>query len=92
MTIRSRSYHPHYCTSHFISQIFLELPRHHPAPVNVAHRRFLKARGYSASQAKQMILDCIEWRRTVEDVGIEELYRSIDPFDVRSALPLSCVF
>ena len=36
-----------------------------------------------------MILDCIEWRRTVEDVGIEELYRSIDPFDVRSALSLS---
>ena len=32
-----------------------------------------------------MILECIEWRRTVEDVGIEELYRSIDPFDVRSA-------
>ncbi|KAI9509811.1 CRAL-TRIO domain-containing protein, partial [Russula earlei] len=43
--------------------------------------RFLKARGYSASQAKQMILDCIHWRRTVEDVGIEELYRQIDPFD-----------
>jgi hypothetical protein len=69
---------------------FWELPRHRPAPVNVAHRRFLKARGYSASQAKQMILDCIEWRRTVEDVGIEELYRSIDPFDVRSVLSLSC--
>ncbi|KAH9998855.1 CRAL-TRIO domain-containing protein [Russula compacta] len=43
--------------------------------------RFLKARGYNASQAKQMILDCIHWRRTVEDVGIEELYRRIDPFD-----------
>ncbi|KAH9953899.1 CRAL-TRIO domain-containing protein [Russula dissimulans] len=43
--------------------------------------RFLKARGYNASQAKQMILDCIHWRRTVEDVGIEELYRLIDPFD-----------
>jgi hypothetical protein len=50
-------------------------------------RRFLKARGYNASQAKQMVLDCIQWRRTVEDVGIEELYRRIDPFDVRSALP-----
>jgi hypothetical protein len=36
-----------------------------------------------------MILDCIQWRHTVEDVGIEELYRSIDPFDVRSALSLS---
>jgi hypothetical protein len=59
-----------------------------PFPVS-AYRRFLKARGYNASQAKQMILDCIHWRRTVEDVGIEELYRRIDPFDVRSAL-FSC--
>ena len=32
-----------------------------------------------------MVLDCIQWRRTVEDVGIEELYRRIDPFDVRNA-------
>ncbi|KAI0303664.1 CRAL-TRIO domain-containing protein [Multifurca ochricompacta] len=43
--------------------------------------RFLKARGYSATQAKLMILDCINWRRTVEDVGIDELYRRIDPYD-----------
>jgi len=80
--------------SHAISQFlflisFFTLPRHRPAcPLSIqcgTHRRFLKARGYNASQAKQMILDCIQWRRTVEDVGIEELYRSIDPFDVRSA-------
>ncbi|KAF8501552.1 CRAL-TRIO domain-containing protein [Russula emetica] len=76
--------------SHFVSQFFslhylaVALP-----PVNVAHRRFLKARGYNASQAKQMILDCIQWRRTVEDVGIEELYRSIDPFDFPGR---QCVF
>jgi len=31
-----------------------------------------------------MILDCVHWRRTVEDVGIEDLYRRIDPYDVRS--------
>jgi len=43
--------------------------------------RFLKARGYNASHAKQMVLDCVHWRRTVEDVGIEELYRRIDPYD-----------
>jgi hypothetical protein len=54
-------------------------------PLSMWHRRFLKARGYNASHAKQMILECIQWRRTVEDVGIEELYRTIDPFDVRSA-------
>jgi hypothetical protein len=51
------------------------------------YRRFLKARGYNASQAKKMILDYIHWRSTVEDVGIEELYRRIDPFDVRRAPP-----
>jgi hypothetical protein len=82
--------------SRFISQFFT-LPCHRRSPANVvAHRRFLKARGYSASQAKQMILDCIQWRRTVEDIGIEELYRSIDPFDVRSVPsllhPFPCVF
>ena len=32
-----------------------------------------------------MVLDCVHWRRTVEDVGIEELYRRIDPYDVRSS-------
>jgi hypothetical protein len=34
-----------------------------------------------------MILDYIRWRSTVEDVGIEALYRRIDPFDVRRAPP-----
>lgn len=85
MTIHLRSSHPRYDPLHLT--IFSHYTR--LAPVNVAHRRFLKARGYNASHAKQMILDCIQWRRTVEDVGIEELYRSIDPFDVRSA-PLRC--
>lgn len=27
--------------------------------------------------------NCQEWRRTVEGRGIDELYREIDPFDVR---------
>lgn len=39
-----------------------------------------------------MIIDCIHWRRTVEDVGMEELYRCIDPFDVRCAPPLALPF
>ncbi|KAI0258399.1 CRAL-TRIO domain-containing protein [Gloeopeniophorella convolvens] len=43
--------------------------------------RFLKARGYSVPQAQQMLLECAEWRRSVEGVGIDELYRRIDPFD-----------
>ena len=27
--------------------------------------------------------NCYEWRKTAEGVGIDELYRQIDPFDVR---------
>jgi hypothetical protein len=96
MTIHSRSSHPHYEPLH-LPIIFLHYLAPCPCQCNVAHRRFLKARGYNASQAKQMILECIQWRRTVEDVGIEELYRTIDPFDVRSAPSLlhsffPCVF
>ena len=29
-----------------------------------------------------MFKDCQEWRKTVEGVGIDELYKRIDPFDV----------
>ena len=28
--------------------------------------------------------NCHEWRKSAEGVGIDELYRRIDPFDVRS--------
>jgi len=28
-----------------------------------------------------MFKNCQEWRRTVEGVGMDELYKSIDPFD-----------
>ena len=98
MTIHSRSYHPRYeplRLSNLLFFLHFTSPFALP-PVDVAHRRFLKARGYNASQAKQMILECIQWRRTVEDVGIEELYRSIDPFNVRSAPSLlhsfPCIF
>jgi CRAL/TRIO, N-terminal domain len=47
-----------------------------------SYRRFLRARKFHLAQAKKMILDCQEWRRTVEGVGMDELYRRIDPFDV----------
>ncbi|KAF9049609.1 CRAL/TRIO domain-containing protein, partial [Hymenopellis radicata] len=43
--------------------------------------RFLRARKFHLKQAKQMFRDCQEWRQTVEGVGIDELYRRIDPFD-----------
>jgi hypothetical protein len=29
-----------------------------------------------------MFANCQEWRATVEGVGIDELYKQIDPFDV----------
>lgn len=31
--------------------------------------------------------NCYEWRKTTEGVGIDELYRRTDPFDVRLIIP-----
>ncbi|KAK1229865.1 hypothetical protein PQX77_007037 [Marasmius sp. AFHP31] len=44
-------------------------------------KRFLRARKYDLVQAKKMFRDAQHWRQTVEGVGIDELYRQIDPFD-----------
>lgn len=44
--------------------------------------RFLRARKFNVKLAKKMLQDCQQWRKTVEGVGIDELYRRIDPFDV----------
>ena len=46
-------------------------------------RRFLRARHYNLKQSILMWKNCQHWRSTVEDVGIDQLYRDIDPFDVR---------
>ncbi|KAI5122799.1 hypothetical protein M0805_000142 [Coniferiporia weirii] len=43
--------------------------------------RFLRARKYNTKNAKLMIKNCLEWRRTVQTVGIDELYRRFDPYD-----------
>jgi len=43
--------------------------------------RFLRARRFDLVQSKKMFKDCQQWRKTVEGVGIDELYRRIDPFD-----------
>ncbi|TBU47765.1 CRAL/TRIO domain-containing protein [Dichomitus squalens] len=43
--------------------------------------RFLRARSYNLKNAATMWKNCLEWRRTVEDRGIDQLYRDIDPFD-----------
>ncbi|OJT03883.1 Sec14 cytosolic factor [Trametes pubescens] len=43
--------------------------------------RFLRARQWNVKQATLMWKNCQHWRSTVEGVGIDELYRQIDPFD-----------
>ncbi|KIM89380.1 hypothetical protein PILCRDRAFT_813304, partial [Piloderma croceum F 1598] len=43
--------------------------------------RFLRARKFNLKDAKKMFADCQEWRKTVEGIGIDELYRTLDPFD-----------
>ncbi|KAF9013290.1 CRAL-TRIO domain-containing protein, partial [Cyathus striatus] len=43
--------------------------------------RFLRARTFDLVQAKKMFRECQEWRKTVEGVGIDELYKQMDPFD-----------
>ncbi|KAI3607698.1 sec14 cytosolic factor [Moniliophthora roreri] len=44
-------------------------------------KRFLRARKYDLVQAKKMFVDAQQWRKTTEGIGIDELYRRIDPFD-----------
>ncbi|CAL1713230.1 unnamed protein product [Somion occarium] len=43
--------------------------------------RFLRARHFNLKQSKLMWKNCQDWRSNVEGVGIDELYRRIDPWD-----------
>ncbi|EJC98105.1 CRAL/TRIO domain-containing protein [Fomitiporia mediterranea MF3/22] len=43
--------------------------------------RFLRARKYNLKNAKIMIKNCIEWRKTAQGVGVDQLYRNLDPYD-----------
>ncbi|KAF8903164.1 CRAL-TRIO domain-containing protein [Gymnopilus junonius] len=43
--------------------------------------RFLRARKFDLTQSKKMFKDCQHWRKTTSDVGIDELYHRMDPFD-----------
>ncbi|CDO71436.1 hypothetical protein BN946_scf184909.g30 [Trametes cinnabarina] len=43
--------------------------------------RFLRARHFNLKQSTLMWKNCQHWRNTVEGVGIDQLYRQIDPFD-----------
>jgi len=42
--------------------------------------RFLRARKFNLKQSKAMIKNCIEWRKTVLGVGIDEIYKRMDPY------------
>jgi len=43
--------------------------------------RFLTARSFDLKQAVLMWRNCVEWRKTVGGVGIDELYKRIDRMD-----------
>ncbi|OSX59816.1 hypothetical protein POSPLADRAFT_1059109 [Postia placenta MAD-698-R-SB12] len=43
--------------------------------------RFLRARQFDLKTATTMWANCQHWRKTVEGVGIDELYRNLDPYD-----------
>ncbi|KAF7346310.1 CRAL-TRIO domain-containing protein [Mycena sanguinolenta] len=43
--------------------------------------RFLRARKFNLNQAKTMITNAQNWRKTVDGVGIDKLYSEMDPFD-----------
>ncbi|KAI9573708.1 CRAL-TRIO domain-containing protein [Boletus coccyginus] len=43
--------------------------------------RFLRARKFNPDEAKTMMMKCQHWRQTVSEIGIDELYDRMDPFD-----------
>lgn len=54
---------------------------------NLSVRRFLRARQFNLQQSTKMLSDCQNWRKTAGGVGIDELYRRTDPFDVGHVSP-----
>ncbi|KAJ7044101.1 CRAL-TRIO domain-containing protein [Mycena alexandri] len=43
--------------------------------------RFLRARKFDLAQAKTMMINAQNWRKTVNGIGLDKLYAEIDPFD-----------
>jgi hypothetical protein len=48
--------------------------------------RFLRARQYDFKQSKIMLKNAEDWRAKAGGKGMDELYRELDPFDVRPFL------
>ncbi|KAI0317791.1 CRAL-TRIO domain-containing protein [Amylostereum chailletii] len=73
---------------HALEQLRHEIARDHlfqpddTLPANdYTLTRFLRAHAFNVPQAKSMLANCLQWRRSAEGVGITNLYRTIDPFD-----------
>ncbi|CCM01875.1 uncharacterized protein FIBRA_03946 [Fibroporia radiculosa] len=43
--------------------------------------RFLRARQFDIKAATTMWINCQHWRKTVDGIGIDKLYRQLDPYD-----------
>jgi hypothetical protein len=56
--------------------------------LNISRRRFLRARKFNLAQAKTMMVNAQNWRKTVNGTGLDKLYSEMDPFDVRLSLSI----
>ncbi|KAF9242594.1 CRAL-TRIO domain-containing protein [Melanogaster broomeanus] len=68
----------------FRQQLFNEGILHEGDSIGTDDRtliRFLRARKFNINESKKMIKNCQHWRQTVSGVGIDELYKRLDPFD-----------
>ncbi|KAH7909020.1 CRAL-TRIO domain-containing protein [Hygrophoropsis aurantiaca] len=43
--------------------------------------RFLRARKFDINESKKMLKNCQHWRQTVGGVGLDQLYKDLDPYD-----------
>ncbi|KZT08288.1 CRAL/TRIO domain-containing protein [Laetiporus sulphureus 93-53] len=51
------------------------------APDDFTLMRFLRARSFDTEAATTMWIKCQAWRKSVDGVGIDEIYKQMDPYD-----------